>query len=145
MLRPAHRPSRHFTLFLPSFPPDQQLIMAPKKDQGASNPMFISRLCSSYISAPSLAPLTCYNQLIALSLLAMISGLDPKSIVINIATTFLFLLPFLSYFDRGNSMNYVKGVAASFAVAFIDPPVGWMRPHPYTDKPGNTPIGWKQK
>lgn len=119
--------------------------MAPKKDQGASNPMFISRLCSSYISAPSLAPLTCYNQLIALSLLAMISGLDPKSIVINIATTFLFLLPFLSYFDRGNSMNYVKGVAASFAVAFIVPPVGWMRPHPYTDKPGNTPIGWKQK
>lgn len=93
------------TLFLPSFPPDQQLIMAPKKDQ----------------------------------------GLDPKSIVINIATTFLFLLPFLSYFDRGNSMNYVKGVAASFAVAFIVPPVGWMRPHPYTDKPGNTPIGWKQK
>jgi hypothetical protein len=75
----------------------------------------------------------------------MISGLDPKSIVINIATTFLFLLPFLSYFDRGNSMNYVKGVAASFAVAFIVPPVGWMRPHPYTDKPGNTPIGWKQK
>ena len=54
MLRPAHRPSRHFTLFLPSFPPDQQLIMAPKKDQGASNPMFSQRSAMIFFHFASL-------------------------------------------------------------------------------------------
>mmetsp|Transcript_12673 Transcript_12673/g.28087 ORF Transcript_12673/g.28087 Transcript_12673/m.28087 type:complete len:80 (-) Transcript_12673:280-519(-) len=70
-------------------------------------------------------------------------GLDPKSIAINLATIFLFLLPFLAYFDRDNSMNYVKGVGGAFLVALLVPPIGWMRPHPYTDTPGNTPIGYK--
>lgn len=72
-----------------------------------------------------------------------ISGLDPKSIVINLATIFLIVLPFLAYFDRENGIKYCQYVAGSMVLAFLVPPVGWMRPHPYTDKPGNTPIGYK--
>ena len=70
-------------------------------------------------------------------------GLDPKSIMLNLATIFLFLLPFLAYFDRENGMKYCQYVAGSMVLAFLVPPIGWMRPHPYTDKPGNEPIGYK--
>jgi hypothetical protein len=39
--------------------------------------------------------------------------------------------------------NYQKEelgiVVISFGIAILLPPFGWMRPHPYTDIPGNTP------
>mmetsp|Transcript_436 Transcript_436/g.550 ORF Transcript_436/g.550 Transcript_436/m.550 type:complete len:82 (-) Transcript_436:80-325(-) len=67
------------------------------------------------------------------------TGRDIKSLVINLATTLLFILPIVAYFYREESLNFAYAVAASLALAFITPPVGWKRPHPYTDKPGNEP------
>lgn len=92
---------------------------------------------------PVLLPATLFTHYPVFSLSSLNPGLDPKSIVINLATMFLFVLPFLAYFDRENGIKYCQYVAGSMVLAFLVPPVGWMRPHPYTDKPGNTPIGYK--
>jgi hypothetical protein len=66
-------------------------------------------------------------------------GHDPKSLALNLATLLLFLLPFGLYFDAENSQLYIAVVVACLLFSLIVPPVGWMRPHPYTDKPGNEP------
>lgn len=68
-------------------------------------------------------------------------GHDIKSLVINLATILLFLLPFALYFgDEEKYKAYVGVVVGSLALALIVPPFGWMRPHPYTDMPGNEPL-----
>ena len=69
------------------------------------------------------------------------TGHDIKSLAINFATTLVFLLPFALYFgDEGKSKFYAGGVLAVSALAVILPPIGWMRPHPYSDLPGNKPL-----
>ena len=92
---------------------------------------------------PAIGPFLTTSLLVPTSISLIYQGLDPKSIMINLATIFLFLLPFLAYFDRENGMKYCQYVAGSMVLAFLVPPIGWMRPHPYTDKPGNEPIGYK--
>lgn len=67
-------------------------------------------------------------------------GLDIKSLAINLFTILLFLIPFALYYDgEENGYNYVGGLAAVLVLTLIIPPIGWMRPHPYTDYPVNTP------
>ncbi len=68
------------------------------------------------------------------------TGHDIKSLLINVATTFLFLLPIAIYVDRENTQNYIKAVGGSLLVAFLAPPVGPYRPHPYSDWEGNKPF-----
>jgi len=59
----------------------------------------------------------------------------------NIATILLFLLPFALYFgDQEKLVLYVGLVVASLLLSLIMPPIGWMRPHPYSDVPGNEPL-----
>ena len=68
-------------------------------------------------------------------------GHDVKSIAINFATTLLFLLPFALYLDDEDRSRYYAGIVVAFlALAVFLPPFGWMRPHPYTDLPGNRPL-----
>jgi hypothetical protein len=69
-------------------------------------------------------------------------GHDVKSLGLNFATTLLFLLPFALYFDDGGGRGklYAGLVVAFLALAVILPPFGWMRPHPYSDLPGNKPL-----
>mmetsp|Transcript_18777 Transcript_18777/g.33978 ORF Transcript_18777/g.33978 Transcript_18777/m.33978 type:complete len:84 (+) Transcript_18777:179-430(+) len=68
-------------------------------------------------------------------------GHDIKSLVINLATILLFLLPFALYFGEAEKAKvYVGVVVAGFLVCLVVPPIGWMRPHPYTDLPGNEPL-----
>ncbi|KAL7513935.1 hypothetical protein ACHAXN_012556 [Cyclotella atomus] len=66
-------------------------------------------------------------------------GHDPKSLALNLATSLLFMLPFGLYVDGENIKMYIAVVAACLLLSLVVPPVGWMRPHPYTDKPGNEP------
>ena len=62
---------------------------------------------------------------------------DLKSIVINLATFVLFVLPFCVFFDYERVQFYVGGLVASFAIALLVPPMGWWRPHPYSDHEHN--------
>ncbi|KAL3784434.1 hypothetical protein ACHAW5_006540 [Stephanodiscus triporus] len=66
---------------------------------------------------------------------------DVKSLAINLATILLFLLPFALYLGDGEKATQYAGAVAAFLVlAVILPPFGWMRPHPYSDIPGNKPL-----
>mmetsp|Transcript_3605 Transcript_3605/g.7980 ORF Transcript_3605/g.7980 Transcript_3605/m.7980 type:complete len:87 (-) Transcript_3605:939-1199(-) len=68
-------------------------------------------------------------------------GHDIKSLLINLATLFLFVLPFALYFDgESNGINYICVVAGSFVLAFLAPPVGMLRPHVYSDFQWNKPF-----
>eukprot|EP00816_Leptocylindrus_hargravesii_P001146 CAMPEP_0196816952 /NCGR_PEP_ID=MMETSP1362-20130617/57796_1 /TAXON_ID=163516 /ORGANISM="Leptocylindrus danicus, Strain CCMP1856" /LENGTH=72 /DNA_ID=CAMNT_0042194447 /DNA_START=60 /DNA_END=278 /DNA_ORIENTATION=- len=67
------------------------------------------------------------------------TGTDIKSLAINLASTLLFVLPFPAYFDTENLKKYAAGVGAAFLVAYVLPPVGWRRPHPYSDDATNVP------
>ena len=67
------------------------------------------------------------------------SGTDIKSLAINLATTLLFLLPFALYYSPENKSKSGIAVVGSFLLAYVLPPVGWRRPHPYSDDPRNVP------
>ncbi|KAL7572024.1 hypothetical protein ACA910_001678 [Epithemia clementina (nom. ined.)] len=65
------------------------------------------------------------------------SGHDLKSIMINLATTILFLLPFAAYLYTEHIKLQVAVTVGALILAIIIPPIGWMRPHPYSDIPSN--------
>jgi hypothetical protein len=67
------------------------------------------------------------------------SGTDIKSVTLNMASTLLLVLPFACYAKREQCWLYIGVVAISFMIAFLLPPVGWKRPHPYSDMPENRP------
>lgn len=72
-------------------------------------------------------------------------GHDVKSLVINLATGLLFFLPFALYFgEEEKARLYVGVVVAALLCSLIVPPIGWMRPHPYTDLPGNVPLRFRK-
>ena len=76
----------------------------------------------------------------------MQSGHDIKSLAINFATILLFLLPFALYYgDEEKAKMYCGAVVVFLALAIITPPFGWMRPHPYTDMPGNEPFRFRKE
>jgi len=75
------------------------------------------------------------------------SGHDIKSLTLNFATTLLFILPFALYCygnDEAKVKLYIGVVVGFLALAIIVPPFGWMRPHPYTDIPGNEPLRFRK-
>ena len=76
-------------------------------------------------------------------------GHDIKSLVINLATTLLFFLPFALYYDikeqqSENVTLYCGVVVGGLLLSLIVPPVGWMRPHVYTDMVGNVPFKFRR-
>lgn len=66
-------------------------------------------------------------------------GTDIKSLAINLASIILMFLPFAIYYDPDNTMNFCLSLGVSFLFAYVMPPVGWKRPHPYSDDPLNVP------
>ena len=64
-------------------------------------------------------------------------GHDPKSLLLNLSTTLLFLSPFIWFFLEVPFTTVALAYAGSLAVAVLYPPVGWMRPHPWSDKDRN--------
>lgn len=71
--------------------------------------------------------------------LCIAAGTDPKSVAINLASFMLFLVPFVAYLYAEHFRNYALAVAACFACAYLLAPMGWKRPHPYSDMPENRP------
>jgi hypothetical protein len=61
-------------------------------------------------------------------------------LLLNLATTIFFVLPIAIYVDRENTLNYIKVSAGAIAIAFLAPPLGPYRPHPYSDWEGNKPF-----
>jgi len=73
------------------------------------------------------------------------AGTDAKSILLNLSSLLVFLAPFVWYFFTEHMVPYAVGTFLCYAVAFLLPPTGWRRPHPYSDDPTNVPYGSKQK
>ena len=67
------------------------------------------------------------------------AGHDLKSLVLNLASTLLFLLPFVAYFYTEHLEMGAAVVGGSMVVSLLVPPIGWRRPHPYSDDPTNYP------
>lgn len=88
------------------------------------------------------------NKHVALTPLHLFSlltiGTDLKSLALNLASILLFILPFAAYLDKDNTKIYCGVVVGSFVVSVLVPPVGWMRPHPYSDIPSNKPYPRKE-
>ena len=76
---------------------------------------------------------------------ATANGTDIKSVMINIASILLFFLAFAVIFYREQTMLWIGIVAGVYAIAFLLPPVGWKRPHPYSDYPENRTRGTQPK
>eukprot|EP00635_Sarcinochrysidales_sp_CCMP3193_P006600 CAMPEP_0118896358 /NCGR_PEP_ID=MMETSP1166-20130328/4264_1 /TAXON_ID=1104430 /ORGANISM="Chrysoreinhardia sp, Strain CCMP3193" /LENGTH=78 /DNA_ID=CAMNT_0006835415 /DNA_START=31 /DNA_END=267 /DNA_ORIENTATION=+ len=58
-----------------------------------------------------------------------------KSFGLNVASTVLFVSPFVLYFNGKESALLVAAAnAVVFLVAWFIPPRGWKRPHPYSDQ-----------
>ena len=55
------------------------------------------------------------------------TGLDIKSISINLITILLFLLPFISYAHPENARNYVSYWFIGLAIMYLVPPRGWRK------------------
>lgn len=73
-------------------------------------------------------------------------GHDVKSLALNLATFLLFVLPFALYLGKEEDMMmYCAVVVGGLLFSLIVPPIGWMRPHPYTDMPGNEPLRFRKE
>ena len=67
------------------------------------------------------------------------AGRDVKSLALNFASFVLFFLPFAMYFYPEHNTVSFGVVVGSMLISLIIPPVGWRRPHPYSDDPTNLP------
>ena len=61
--------------------------------------------------------------------------------MINIASILFFILPFGIIFYREHSLPLTGIVVFVYAIGYVLPPVGWKRPHPYSDIPANRTRG----
>jgi hypothetical protein len=66
-------------------------------------------------------------------------GRDLKSLALNVSSSILIVLPILCYVDPDQMKKWCGIVAVSFVVTALIPPMGWKRPHPYSDDPKNKP------
>jgi hypothetical protein len=48
-------------------------------------------------------------------------------------------MPIIIYFNQNFWQQIVGAVVGAFLLAFVAPPLGWKRPHPYSDNPANRP------
>lgn len=71
----------------------------------------------------------------------MSKGHDIKSLTLNLATLMFFIIPFVIYLNPPETTRkYLFAVAGILSIVFLIPPLGFYRPHPYTDWDGNTPF-----
>jgi hypothetical protein len=70
---------------------------------------------------------------------SFVGGHDMKSLALNLATTLLFFLPIVAYFYSEHAQTATLVVVGSLMLSLLVPPIGWRRPHPYSDDPTNVP------
>lgn len=73
------------------------------------------------------------------------AGHDMKSLALNFASIVLFFLPFVVFFYSEHAQIAAAFVAGCMVIALLVPPIGWRRPHPYSDDPNNTPYPRKSE
>ena len=73
------------------------------------------------------------------------AGLDLKSLAINFASCVLFVLPLAMYLYPEYMKEEIGAVALSMCLSLLVPPMGWKRPHPYSDMPDNRPYPRKNQ
>ena len=73
------------------------------------------------------------------------AGLDLKSLAINFASCVLFVLPLAMYLYPEYMKEDIGAVALSMCLSLLVPPMGWKRPHPYSDMPDNRPYPRKNQ
>jgi hypothetical protein len=85
-----------------------------------------------------------------------LGGTDIKSVLLNISSIVFFIFPFFAFFVSQyngfsiNDKNNIYGASiaitmALYVIAYIAPPIGWRRPHPYSDDPTNVPYTFDKK
>jgi hypothetical protein len=91
------------------------------------------------------------------SVLTHAAGTDIKSVLLNVSSISFFILPVIIYYLSKQqeadlpfsvTVGYSGTVAVAillYAVAYITPPMGWRRPHPYSDDPTNLPHNYRAK
>jgi len=67
------------------------------------------------------------------------AGTDLKSVLLNLASALLILLPVACYLYAQHTKIFLALVGVIFVLAYVAQPVGWKRPHPYSDDPNNRP------
>lgn len=73
------------------------------------------------------------------------AGHDLKSLALNLASLLLFVLPIAVFFKSEYWQELCAVVAGSILLSLLVPPVGWRRPHPYSDDPTNLPYPRKSE
>ena len=73
----------------------------------------------------------------------IIGGTDIKSIFLNIASIFIFLIPFIIYYMYEYMYHYFGITMIIYFISYILSPIGWKRPHPYSDMTSNRTVGRK--
>jgi hypothetical protein len=68
------------------------------------------------------------------------AGHDIKSLALNLAMIILFVLPFAIYYYPEYLKEEIGVMVGGFVIAFITPPYGVLRPHPYSDSEHNKPF-----
>mmetsp|Transcript_22877 Transcript_22877/g.52970 ORF Transcript_22877/g.52970 Transcript_22877/m.52970 type:complete len:220 (-) Transcript_22877:1353-2012(-) len=114
----------------------------PKSNNGSQTIHSLSWYVRRSTRTPTAWPLLTYSYQSSLP-----AGNDWKSMAINLASLVFFLVPFVLYFSETDIQRQVYGgvVALCFLVAYILPPLGWRRPHPYSDDPSNRPTYAKKQ
>ncbi|GMH65714.1 hypothetical protein TrRE_jg8845 [Triparma retinervis] len=65
------------------------------------------------------------------------TGHDIKSILINAWMIALFIAPLLWFFEVLPLKHCFSLFSTFYGLAYIWPPMGWKRPHPYSDMAHN--------
>ena len=73
------------------------------------------------------------------------AGHDIKSLALNFASSLLILLPFAVYFYPEYLKEEIGVVCITFVGAYLAPPRGMLRPHPFSDYPENAPFRFNKK
>ena len=68
------------------------------------------------------------------------AGHDIKSLALNLAMSILFILPFAIYYYPEYLQEEIGVMVGGFVIAFLAPPYGVLRPHPYSDQENNKPF-----
>ncbi|GMI26996.1 hypothetical protein TeGR_g3150 [Tetraparma gracilis] len=65
------------------------------------------------------------------------TGHDPKSLLWNLVMIFVFLCPIPLYRGDISPLNCALAALGLYAAAYLATPMGWKRPHQYSDMPSN--------
>jgi len=65
------------------------------------------------------------------------SGHDVKSLLWNLTMSFIFLCPLPLYSGHLNLNQVLLAILVLYFFSYMKSPIGWKRPHPYSDDPAN--------